>query len=140
MPYARERYFENHKIMSAVDKLHKIYSTTAAPVVWARSTGLEILNELDTLKSAVMLSAGAKPSSTGAQLDVLDLVFHTNIGLYSSGAQQGAGWQWTMGTAADVISGAANAVKTAKAIGGALGNGAVGALRNALVTATEKRQ
>jgi ubiquinone biosynthesis monooxygenase Coq6 len=46
--------------MSAVDKLHKLYSTTAAPVVWARSVGLEVVNELDTLKAAFMLSAGAR--------------------------------------------------------------------------------
>jgi hypothetical protein len=26
VPYARERYFENHKMMSAVDMLHKLYT------------------------------------------------------------------------------------------------------------------
>jgi ubiquinone biosynthesis monooxygenase Coq6 len=46
--------------MAAVDKLHKLYSSTTAPVVWARSTGLEIINELDTVKTALMLSAGAE--------------------------------------------------------------------------------
>jgi ubiquinone biosynthesis monooxygenase Coq6 len=45
--------------MSAVDKLHKVYSTRSESVVWARSVGLEIVNELDTLKSAIMMSAGA---------------------------------------------------------------------------------
>ena len=34
-------------MMSAVDKLHKLYSSTAAPIVWARSTGVEVLNELE---------------------------------------------------------------------------------------------
>lgn len=58
-PYARERYFENHKMLSAVDKLHKLYSVTAEPVVWARSVGLEVLNELDTIKAALMMSAGS---------------------------------------------------------------------------------
>jgi len=65
MPYARSRYLENHTILSAVDKLHKLYSTTAQPVVWARSVGLEVVNELDTLKAAFMMSAGAT-ANTGA--------------------------------------------------------------------------
>lgn len=63
-PYARERYFENHKMMSMVDKLHKLYSTTFEPVVWARSVGVEVLNELDTLKAAIMMSAGASARDT----------------------------------------------------------------------------
>lgn len=58
-PYSRTRYFENHKLLSAVDKLHKLYSSTASPIVWSRSVGLEIVNELDTLKAAIMASAGA---------------------------------------------------------------------------------
>jgi ubiquinone biosynthesis monooxygenase Coq6 len=60
-PYARARYIANHGVMAAVDKLHKLYSTEMAPVVWARSVGLEVVNELDTLKAAFMLSAGARP-------------------------------------------------------------------------------
>ncbi|EPT03785.1 hypothetical protein FOMPIDRAFT_1142104 [Fomitopsis schrenkii] len=68
-PYARERYLENHKMLSAVDKLHKLYSVTAEPVVWARSVGLEVLNELDTIKAALMMSAGStrrtNPASVG---------------------------------------------------------------------------
>ena len=58
LPYTRERWFENHKILSAVDKLHKVYSTTFPPVVWARSVGLEVINELDTIKAALMITAG----------------------------------------------------------------------------------
>lgn len=58
-PYAQERYFENHKLMSAVDKLHKLYSSTLEPIVWARSVGLEVLNEFDTVKAAIMMDAGA---------------------------------------------------------------------------------
>ncbi|KAI0731047.1 ubiquinone biosynthesis hydrox [Earliella scabrosa] len=60
LPYARERYFENHKIMSACDKLHKLYSSTAEPIVWARSVGVEVLNELDSVKAALMLNAGSR--------------------------------------------------------------------------------
>ena len=32
-------------------------------MVWARTVGVEVLNELDTLKAAMMMTAGAKPSS-----------------------------------------------------------------------------
>ena len=63
-PYAKERYFENHKLMSVVDKLHKLYSSTLEPVVWARSVGLEVLNELDSVKTAIMMDAGAYSSHT----------------------------------------------------------------------------
>ncbi|OJA19179.1 hypothetical protein AZE42_13576 [Rhizopogon vesiculosus] len=46
--------------MSAVDKLHKVYcSSTAQPVVWARSVGVEVINELDSVKPALMTNAGA---------------------------------------------------------------------------------
>ncbi|OSD05256.1 ubiquinone biosynthesis hydrox [Trametes coccinea BRFM310] len=61
LPYARARYFENHKIMAACDKLHKLYGATAAPLVWARSVGVEVLNELDAVKAAMMLAAGSRP-------------------------------------------------------------------------------
>ncbi|KAI0260110.1 hypothetical protein BC834DRAFT_902413 [Gloeopeniophorella convolvens] len=63
-PYARARYLENHAVMGAVDKLHKLYARTEAPVVWARSTGLEVINELDTLKAGLMGAAGASPRSS----------------------------------------------------------------------------
>jgi ubiquinone biosynthesis monooxygenase Coq6 len=62
-PYARARYFENHKMMAAVDKLHKLYASTAPPIVWARSTGVEVLNELDVLKSGIIGAAGGRPST-----------------------------------------------------------------------------
>jgi ubiquinone biosynthesis monooxygenase Coq6 len=47
-------------MMSAVDKLHKLYASTAPPVVWARSTGVEVLNELDTLKAGIIGAAGGR--------------------------------------------------------------------------------
>jgi len=68
IPYARERYLENHTILSAVDTLHKLYSATAPPIVWARSVGLEVVNELDTLKSAFMMSAGATSTFSSGSL------------------------------------------------------------------------
>ncbi|KAH7885844.1 hypothetical protein F5I97DRAFT_1875893 [Phlebopus sp. FC_14] len=57
-PYGRERYVANHKVMSAVDKLHKIYASTFGPVVWTRTVGLEVVNELDCVKAALMMDAG----------------------------------------------------------------------------------
>ncbi|KIJ65128.1 hypothetical protein HYDPIDRAFT_89241 [Hydnomerulius pinastri MD-312] len=68
--YSRERYFANYKVMSAVDKLHKLYSTTLGPVVWARSVGLEVLNELDSVKAALMMDAGGSRIQ-GSGWDVL---------------------------------------------------------------------
>jgi ubiquinone biosynthesis monooxygenase Coq6 len=52
--------------MSAVDKLHKLYSSTLKPVVWARSVGLEVLNEFDSVKAAIMMDAGAYKSRRNA--------------------------------------------------------------------------
>ncbi|KAH8832778.1 hypothetical protein DL96DRAFT_1583324 [Flagelloscypha sp. PMI_526] len=67
LPYSTERYFENHKMMSAVDKLHKLYSTRSEPVVWARSVGLEIVNELDSVKAAIMMTAGGDANKTSSR-------------------------------------------------------------------------
>ena len=49
-------------MMSAVDKLHKLYASTAPPIVWARSTGLEVLNELDAFKAGILGAAGGQSS------------------------------------------------------------------------------
>ena len=46
-------------MLSATDKLHKLYSTTWEPLVWARSIGLEVINELDVVKAAIMGQAGS---------------------------------------------------------------------------------
>lgn len=90
--------------MSAVDKLHKLYSSTASPIVWARSTGLEILNEIDTLKAALMLSAGAEPR-------VHPRTVGQSIGMFTASTVKGA---------AEVVSG----VKTAAGmVQGVVGTG-----------------
>ncbi|KAG8918065.1 putative ubiquinone biosynthesis monooxygenase [Tulasnella sp. 418] len=75
LPYPATRYFENHKLLSATDKLHKIYSTENAPLVWARSVGLEVINELPFVKGLLMTNAGstsAKSERTAGD-DVLDV-------------------------------------------------------------------
>lgn len=50
-------------MMSSVDKLHKLYASTVPPVVWARSTGVEVLNELDTLKAGIISAAGGRSNA-----------------------------------------------------------------------------
>lgn len=57
--YPRSRWTANHNLMSAVDKLHKLYAREEAPVVWARSAGLELVNEIGPLKRFFMQQAGA---------------------------------------------------------------------------------
>ncbi|KAG8842711.1 putative ubiquinone biosynthesis monooxygenase [Tulasnella sp. 330] len=64
-PYPRARYLQNHGLISATDKLHKLYSSTWSPLVWARSVGLEVINELDTVKTALMMNAGSKTKTFG---------------------------------------------------------------------------
>ncbi|TFL02046.1 hypothetical protein BDV98DRAFT_506257 [Pterulicium gracile] len=61
--YPRARYLANHTVMSTCDKLHKLYTHGSAlsPVVWARSVGLEVVNEMDTLKAGMMGAAGGRP-------------------------------------------------------------------------------
>ena len=90
--------------MSAVDKLHKLYSSTFEPLVWARSVGLEALNEFDTVKAAIMMSAGASPR-------VYD------------GMNASTGWNLT----ARVVESVTNSISVAKmandALVGMIGNG-----------------
>ncbi|KAF8605980.1 ubiquinone biosynthesis hydrox [Ceratobasidium sp. AG-I] len=66
LPYTQARYMPNQSLLLATDVLHKLYGTTAAPVVWARSTGLEVVNELGALKGALMGVAGASPGRRDA--------------------------------------------------------------------------
>lgn len=70
--------------MSATDKLHKLYSSTSRPIVWARSVGLEVVNELDSLKAGIMVTAGGKGRRTtqGAAWELAGkTVEHVSAGL-----------------------------------------------------------
>lgn len=109
LPYARERYLENHKIMTAVDKLHKLYAARAAPVVWARTVGVEVLNELDTLKAAIMMSAGS--------------------GRYSTQSAQAVGWNLAASGIENLARGVSTAKSVADALVGVAGAGVQGLLR-----------
>lgn len=48
--YASERYLRNIMMISSCDKLHRLFSTDAAPVTWVRSLGLTAVNNLDFMK------------------------------------------------------------------------------------------
>jgi ubiquinone biosynthesis monooxygenase Coq6 len=48
--YASERYLRNIMMISSCDKLHRLFSTDAAPVTWVRSLGLNAVNNLDFMK------------------------------------------------------------------------------------------
>lgn len=59
LPYATERYPANHLLLSTTDKLHHIFGTRIPVVNWARSVGLDVINELGPLKQALMGQVGA---------------------------------------------------------------------------------
>jgi ubiquinone biosynthesis monooxygenase Coq6 len=90
--------------MSAIDKLHKVYSSTAQLVVWARSVGLEVVNELDSVKAALMMNAGA-----------------------SSRLQNASGWDLFTKN----VEGLAGAASTTKMVGGMVGAGIQELAKNA---------
>ncbi|KAF5336069.1 hypothetical protein D9611_006401 [Ephemerocybe angulata] len=114
LPYAQERYLANHILMAAVDKLHKLYTTELEPVVWARSVGLEVLNELDSVKAAIMMQAGANAQQHGSP-----------------------GWN----AAASVIQNASAAVETVSAVVPALSRTIIGGIGNLLAQVNQtKRQ
>ncbi|SNX83639.1 related to Ubiquinone biosynthesis protein COQ6 and COQ7 [Melanopsichium pennsylvanicum] len=93
--YARERYWENQKMLSAVDHLHWVFAATPVPmsqqmdggkeqrerdglvksaikevlgrgVVWGRSTGMEVINELGFVKNFFMRQAGSTTTTTSS--------------------------------------------------------------------------
>ncbi|PWN50226.1 FAD/NAD(P)-binding domain-containing protein [Violaceomyces palustris] len=94
MPYPRDRYLKNQIMLSAVDHLHWLYSSPvpwshgtkgrevtiqqegllrslmqeglARGTLWARSTGLEVVNEIGSLKSIMMKHAGSSAAVRGS--------------------------------------------------------------------------
>jgi len=59
-PYFSEQYLKNHILLGVVDKLHKLYATTSAPIVAARSLGLDAVDKLGVLKRFIMAQAAGK--------------------------------------------------------------------------------
>ena len=66
--YPRTRYIANHAVLSTTDHLSTLYSSQSPLVIWARTTGLEIINELDSVKSAIMGGAGGAKSGPNASV------------------------------------------------------------------------
>lgn len=59
--YNGDRWAGNNAVMGVCDKLHKLYSTDSAPVVWGRSLGLGLVDRLGPLKGMIMgAAAGAR--------------------------------------------------------------------------------
>lgn len=59
-PYWSERFTPNHVMLGIVDKIHKIYSTDFAPIVWARSAGVALLNNLPFVKDFMVAQMSHK--------------------------------------------------------------------------------
>ena len=100
--------------MSVIDKLHKLYASTAPPVVWARSTGIEVLNELDALKAGIVGAAGGQANGR---------------------AGAGSFWDTVAGGVETVVSGA----RVAEAVGGGLRSVAGGILQQFVKAAAGPR-
>ncbi|CAO3589603.1 unnamed protein product [Absidia cylindrospora] len=52
--YASDRYVRNIVMISACDKMHRLFGTDVAPVTWLRSFGLSTINSLDFVKAEIM--------------------------------------------------------------------------------------
>ncbi|KAJ9114723.1 hypothetical protein QFC22_005599 [Naganishia vaughanmartiniae] len=64
LPYTRERYPANHLLLSTTDKLHYLFSTRIPGINWARSVGMDVINELGPIKKLLMGRVGAQASGT----------------------------------------------------------------------------
>jgi len=113
IPYHTARYAPNHAILSVTDKLHKLYSLTSPPAVWARSVGLEVLNELDLIKSALMGVAGSKTKQDIAE----------PLQRYRA-----VGWH----AAATVVESLSGGIQTGKVVAGGLGGLVSSLVQNAV--------
>jgi ubiquinone biosynthesis monooxygenase Coq6 len=53
-PYTSAQWPANHVLLGVCDKLHKIFATSWAPVVFLRGAGMKSLNMLDSLKDLMI--------------------------------------------------------------------------------------
>lgn len=58
--YNATQWGKNSAMIGTVDKLHKLYSASSGPVVWARSLGLDAVNKLSFLKGGFMRAAAGR--------------------------------------------------------------------------------
>ncbi|KAI9012633.1 hypothetical protein CLU79DRAFT_398486 [Phycomyces nitens] len=61
--YAAERYGRNIVMLSACDKMHRLFGTDLGPVTWVRSLGLTAVNSSNSLKAEIMKYAMGVESS-----------------------------------------------------------------------------
>ena len=104
-PYPRERWSANSTMLSATDKLHKLFAVEASPVVRLRGIGIDVLNEMGWVKRALMGQAGAR------------------------GTARSRSW---LETGVATVVAAQSAVASARAIGGIVGDLALQRARDAL--------
>lgn len=57
-PYVSKTWPFNHAVLGACDKLHKVFSTNLAPIVWARGMGMKVMNNLGPVKEMMVRMIG----------------------------------------------------------------------------------
>ncbi|KAI9286915.1 hypothetical protein BC943DRAFT_217257 [Umbelopsis sp. AD052] len=62
--YASNRYGRNVAMLSACDKIHRLFGTELAPIVWARSLGFNAVNAFEPVKAEIMKYAMGLEQST----------------------------------------------------------------------------
>lgn len=118
--YPKERYAENHLMLSATDHLHQIFGARNGLINWLRGTGLDVINEVGWVKKVFMAGAGAgvKASMNGVQGD--------------AGKAQSLGWPGFMASAVETSGQLRGVVSGVAAMAGQ-------ALRSGLSKGADKR-
>lgn len=63
--YPKIRYPANQLLLTTTDTLHHVFASRSGPINWARGIGLDVINEIEPLKKALMENAGALPPKSG---------------------------------------------------------------------------
>jgi len=115
--YPKERYTENHIMLSATDHLNQIFGARNGVINWLRGTGLDVINEVGWIKKVFMAGAGAgvKVTDTGAGAGP------------GAGKEAGLGWQGLL----------ANAVEGAGQLRGVVGG--VASMAGAMLKSSMRR-
>jgi ubiquinone biosynthesis monooxygenase Coq6 len=101
LPYARQRYPANHLLLSTTDKLHHIFRTRIPIINWARSLGMDVINELGPVKKVLMERAGAQPVTDGP----------AKGSVYRSAADALDGWKSVKGLAGFAVAAGGEVVR-----------------------------
>ncbi|WVQ74193.1 ubiquinone biosynthesis monooxygenase COQ6 [Cryptococcus sp. DSM 104548] len=125
--YPKERYPLNHLMLSTTDKLHYIFRARNPLINWARSTGLDVINEIGPLKRLLMGGAGSGvgPFSTGGRSETEREFGRSQAG---DGMKSAGGWQHGLASA---VEGAFVLKGVAGMVGGVVGELARNGLRKA---------